>query len=610
MNMSAQAIDDTCYLKEIQNYADLTAGMLGYTLPPCAGQERIRRCHKILSKYPYAYPLALELSLLLPSAMAITWLRAIHSTFYARADVLEEIDTFLVWRMSPVQALTTILRQAGKRGLFLPSLEAYLQKYYPSMARYIRKRRAWDMRARLPWRAHWDTVVQHIFRVAFFVLQKNGQLPEDWLAFYLRAAVPRKHHGIGMQLARWAVMRLLTHRVTAASGEGFRREWWNLPVRDHKRTAAQPTDGPGFDVVTVLWGERYVDDFAKFCMPSLLASGNLPALASTETLRLVFYTTHKDMARIQALPHYEELRRHADVRFIFIDTVLHAVKADIPGFNFTSKYAAMTAAHNHSLRSAARNGRYVIITPPDSIWQKDTFVNLLQLQKQGKNNIFLYTGPFICRQYIDDIINKCMKNGILELDEKLMRSLMHKYRHPISTIFHENFPIRHLFSPLLHLFSVGDEGVVAYSTCHLPLMLKPTMDTVVRETVDYDCPISPLMLHDEVAVLQGNALVCIAGIEPLDGQDSALRWPPYGFAELAKAFRYTRLWNRLFLTLPCKFSATGCYENEQWNKVTTASRLTIDKLLRAGEQAMPLPPVELFLKGVTAFLREYEESRP
>ena len=101
MNMSAQAIDDTCYLKEIQNYADLTAGMLGYTLPPCAGQERIRRCHKILSKYPYAYPLALELSLLLPSAMAITWLRAIHSTFYARADVLEEIDTFLVWRMSP-----------------------------------------------------------------------------------------------------------------------------------------------------------------------------------------------------------------------------------------------------------------------------------------------------------------------------------------------------------------------------------------------------------------------------------------------------------------------------------------------------------------------------
>lgn len=136
------------------------------------------------------------------------------------------------------------------------------------------------------------------------------------------------------------------------------------------------------------------------------------------------------------------------------------------------------------------------------------------------------------------------------------------------------------------------------------------MDTVVRETVDYDCPISPLMLHDEVAVLQGNALVCIAGIEPLDGQDSALRWPPYGFAELAKAFRYTRLWNRLFLTLPCKFSATGCYENEQWNKVTTASRLTIDKLLRAGEQAMPLPPVELFLKGVTAFLREYEESRP
>ena len=127
---------------------------------------------------------------------------------------------------------------------------------------------------------------------------------------------------------------------------------------------------------------------------------------------LVFYTTHKDMARIQALPHYEELRRHADVRFIFIDTVLHAVKADIPGFNFTSKYAAMTAAHNHSLRSAARNGRYVIINPPDSIWQKDTFVNLLQLQKQGKNNIFLYTGPFICRQYIDDIINKCMKNGI------------------------------------------------------------------------------------------------------------------------------------------------------------------------------------------------------
>ena len=65
---------------EVRQFANLAASMLGQRLDSLNGEERIRACHALLEQHPYAYPFALELSLCLPSAMAITTASFRHST--------------------------------------------------------------------------------------------------------------------------------------------------------------------------------------------------------------------------------------------------------------------------------------------------------------------------------------------------------------------------------------------------------------------------------------------------------------------------------------------------------------------------------------------------
>mgnify|MGYP001251591418 CR=1 FL=1 len=47
------------------------------------------------------------------------------------------------------------------------------------------------------------------------------------------------------------------------------------------------------NIAIVAWDTEFIDKFSKFTLPCLLSSGNLPALARTHTIRLLFYTDRK-----------------------------------------------------------------------------------------------------------------------------------------------------------------------------------------------------------------------------------------------------------------------------------------------------------------------------
>ncbi|NKB54753.1 MAG: hypothetical protein GKS00_00285 [Alphaproteobacteria bacterium] len=51
-----------------------------------------------------------------------------------------------------------------------------------------------------------------------------------------------------------------------------------------------------------IWGETYVDKFLRTSLPSLMAPGNVPALAADDTVIFDIYTTEADQARLAASP--------------------------------------------------------------------------------------------------------------------------------------------------------------------------------------------------------------------------------------------------------------------------------------------------------------------
>lgn len=52
-------------------------------------------------------------------------------------------------------------------------------------------------------------------------------------------------------------------------------------------------------VVIPIWGSRYVDRFLAYALPSLMAPGNLPALAGQFDLEVLIYTSEEDAARLR-----------------------------------------------------------------------------------------------------------------------------------------------------------------------------------------------------------------------------------------------------------------------------------------------------------------------
>jgi hypothetical protein len=76
----------------------------------------------------------------------------------------------------------------------------------------------------------------------------------------------------------------------------------------------------------VLWGESYVEKFMRFSLPSLLAPGNIPALAASGRVVLDIYTTEADRAHLSAAPRMRALSEIARIDYTIIPPEFFAFK--------------------------------------------------------------------------------------------------------------------------------------------------------------------------------------------------------------------------------------------------------------------------------------------
>jgi hypothetical protein len=82
------------------------------------------------------------------------------------------------------------------------------------------------------------------------------------------------------------------------------------------------TARPKAKFLTVIWGDRYVEEFARVSLPSYLAPGNLPFLAQAMELEVLILTSEKSSAAFAREPAFNALATLCPVRFIFIDDLI------------------------------------------------------------------------------------------------------------------------------------------------------------------------------------------------------------------------------------------------------------------------------------------------
>ena len=109
-----------------------------------------------------------------------------------------------------------------------------------------------------------------------------------------------------------------------------------------------------FYFYVVVWGEGYVDRLLNFCIPSLLAPGNLPSLAGRQNKLLV----------VTPRPDWEHLNRSPVMRLL--ERYLEPVHLELPpAESGSSVYDRMSHGHKMATQAAFMAKAYGVFLAPD-----------------------------------------------------------------------------------------------------------------------------------------------------------------------------------------------------------------------------------------------------
>jgi hypothetical protein len=128
-----------------------------------------------------------------------------------------------------------------------------------------------------------------------------------------------------------------------------------------------------FYFVVVLWGERFRNYLLEYCLPSLLAPGNLPALSTRRRSKLLIATTSADWAVMQASPVLREVSRYLDLELVEIP----------PCPEDASAFDHMGVGHRRACDLAFRDGAYAAVLTPDCMLSDGSIARLQQLALEG-----------------------------------------------------------------------------------------------------------------------------------------------------------------------------------------------------------------------------------
>ncbi len=128
-----------------------------------------------------------------------------------------------------------------------------------------------------------------------------------------------------------------------------------------------------FYIIIVLWGEQFRNYFLRYCLPSLLAPGNVPALATKTRSKLLLATRPEDWAAMRETAIFHAAERYLD--FIYLE-----IPPCPPG---KMPVDHMGAGHLLACNIAFRDKAYGVFLTPDVMLSEGTMARVQALVREG-----------------------------------------------------------------------------------------------------------------------------------------------------------------------------------------------------------------------------------
>jgi hypothetical protein len=223
-------------------------------------------------------------------------------------------------------------------------------------------------------------------------------------------------------------------------------------------------------LVTVVWGQEYVETFIRVGLRSLLSRGNAPNLASTHEVVYTIFTTHPDAATLERAPAFARLRETVDVSLSLFD----------PSEIDTSNYGEHGTFWWRAIDLARRNGEVLFFIIPDLLYANGTLVRWAERFAEGKRAIFTIGPQVVLETLLPELEARFPGHeSPYDLDRDQLVDLLGRHLHPLHAAMRYD-ERRRPTHPEYDLRLVPGRGMVVREIVSHPFCLDPSFYSALK----------------------------------------------------------------------------------------------------------------------------------
>lgn len=238
-------------------------------------------------------------------------------------------------------------------------------------------------------------------------------------------------------------------------------------------TTAQNNKTPYYFFV-VVWGEQFVNYLLNYCIPSLLAPNNIPALEKRSN-KFILCTTTDDWKIIKNSNSYSNLKSYIEPVFLEIDYPQ----------NGTPSCVHMGKGHKLATELCFKDKAYGIALTPDLILSDGTIANVQRAADKGTNIVLCAAVRFEEKGVFDGLSNQgfTTSDNVLSVNGRTLVKIACSSLHSQTKVYEYgklNFAPR---SPSVFWSVPKDGGILLHTMSWCPLLL----DYSVLKSHDTSC---------------------------------------------------------------------------------------------------------------------------
>lgn len=281
-------------------------------------------------------------------------------------------------------------------------------------------------------------------------------------------------------------------------------------------------------ILLAVWGESFIKHFLESSLPTLLAPGNVPALAANYPLTFVFLTRPSDIPIFEASPAYQKLVKLCSIEFVSISDLIQ----------LTNYSSTLTYAFDRAIRQtgAAMLKTYFIFLTSDYLMADGSMRGLMRYMKQGYSGIC--AGNF---QVVEEKITPKLSRHydaathVMQIAPRQLIEYSLPYLHPVTIASMINQKAIHNYR-VNRFFYADNQHTLAgrFYLLHM-LCIKPeSMDYQIGASCDYSF-IPAMCPSGNVGVINDSDDYLVVEAQPGSHEINYLLWGEYREKQLLQA---------------------------------------------------------------------------